>query len=159
MTEKSEILGVISDTHGLMRPEAVEALRGCDRILHAGDVGGPEILEVLARIAPVSAIRGNVDTGRWARTLPDSGVLEVAGVSIYMLHDLGRLDLKPEAAGFSVVVYGHSHQPRIEEKSGVLYFNPGSAGPRRFSLPISVGRLMIADGNVKAELIELKMSS
>ena len=105
----------------------------------------------------MTAVRGNVDIARWARILPDSEVLEVAGVSIYILHDLGHLDLKPEAAGFSVVVYGHSHQPKIEEKNGVLYFNPGSAGPRRFSLPISVGRLTIVHGNVKAELIELRM--
>lgn len=157
MAERTEILGVISDTHGLLRREAVEALRGSDRILHSGDVGAPEILEALTLIAPVTAVRGNVDIACWARILPDSEVLEVAGVSIYILHDLGRLDLKPEAAGFSVVVYGHSHQPKIEEKNGVLYFNPGSAGPRRFSLPISVGRLTIADGNVKAELIDLRM--
>src|SRR5271169_5949358 len=121
-------LGVISDTHGLLRPEAVEALRGSDRILHAGDVGIPEILEALAQIAPVTAIRGNVDTDAWALALPAIEVVEVSGVSIYMLHDLGQLDLKPEAAGFRVVVYGHSHQPKIEKKSGVLYFNPGSAG-------------------------------
>ena len=137
------ILGVISDTHGLLRPEAVEALRGSDRILHAGDVGDPEILEALAQIAPVTAIRGNVDTDPWARALPETEVVEAGGVSIYMLHDLGQLDLKPEAAGFRVVVYGHSHQPKIEEKNGVLYFNPGSAGPRRFNLPVSVGRLTI----------------
>jgi putative phosphoesterase len=139
LLEKPITLGVISDTHGLLRPEAVEALRGSDRILHAGDVGAPEILEALAQIAPVTAIRGNVDTEAWARTLPQIEVVEIGGVSIYMLHDLARLDLKPEAAGFRVVVYGHSHQPKIEEKNGVLYFNPGSAGPRRFNLPVSVG--------------------
>jgi len=155
MLEKPVTLGVISDTHGLLRPEAVEALRGCDRILHAGDVGIPEILEALAQIAPVSAIRGNVDTDAWARALPATEVVEAGGVSIYMLHDLGQLDLKPKAAGFRVVVYGHSHQPKIEEKNGVLYFNPGSAGPRRFRLPATVGRLTIASGNVHAELVEL----
>ena len=150
-------LGVISDTHGLLRPEAVEALRGADRILHAGDVGAPEIIEALAHIAPVTAIRGNIDTASWADALPVTEVVEAAGVSIYMLHDRGQLDLRPEAAGFRVVVYGHSHQPKIEEKNGVLYFNPGSAGPRRFHLPVSVGRLMIEAGKVRAELVELEV--
>lgn len=154
-TERPTIIGVISDTHGLLRPEAIEALRGCGRILHAGDVGTPEILQALAKIAPVTAIRGNVDTKPWARRLPRAEVVEVGGISIYMLHDLAQLDLKPEAAGFRVVVYGHTHQPEVEEKSGVLYFNPGSAGPRRFHLPVSVGRLTIASGNVQAELVKL----
>jgi putative phosphoesterase len=156
MTEKSVILGVISDTHGLLRPEAVRALRGCDRILHAGDVGTLEILDALAQIAPVTAVRGNVDTELWAHALPEAEVVEAGGVSIYMLHDLGRLDLKPHAAGFRVVIYGHSHQPKIEERNGVLYFNPGSAGPRRFKLPVSVGKLIIQAGKVQPELIELK---
>ena len=154
-TERPTIIGVISDTHGLLRPEAVEALRGSDRILHAGDVGTPEILQGLAKIAPLIAIRGNVDTAPWARALPATEVIETGGISIYMLHDLAQLDLKPEAAGFRVVVYGHSHQPKIEEKNGVLYFNPGSAGPRRFHLPVSVGRLMVEGGKVRAELVEL----
>ena len=157
MTAKPVTLGVISDTHGLLRPEAVEALRGSDRILHAGDVGAFEILEALAKIAPVTAVRGNVDTASWARTLPETEIVEVGGVSIYVLHDLGQLDLKPEAAGFRVVMYGHSHQPKIEEKNGVLYFNPGSAGPRRFRLPVSVGRLTIAAGKVQAQLVELEI--
>jgi putative phosphoesterase len=148
-------LGVISDTHGLLRPEAVDALRGCDRILHAGDVGDARILEELVRIVPVTAIRGNIDTEPWARTLAETEVVEAGDISIYMLHDLGRLDLKPEVAGFRAVIYGHSHQPKIEEKNGVLYFNPGSAGPRRFRLPVSVGRLLIEDGSVRAELIEI----
>jgi putative phosphoesterase len=154
-TERPTIIGVISDTHGLLRPEAVEALRGSDRILHAGDVGTPEILQGLAKIVPVTAIRGNVDTAPWARALPATEVIEAGGISIYMLHDLAQLDLKPEAAGFRVVVYGHTHQPKIEEKNGVLYFNPGSAGPRRFHLPVSVGRLMVEGGKVRAELVEL----
>ena len=139
-----------------MRPQAVEALRGSDRILHAGDIGAPEILEALNQIAPVTAIRGNVDTAPWASTLPLTEILEINGISIYMLQDLAQLDLKPQTAGFRVVVYGHSHKPNIEEKNGALYFNPGSAGPRRFSLPVSVGRLLIDEGNVRAELIELK---
>jgi uncharacterized protein len=155
MKKQPMTLGIISDTHGLLRPEAVEAMRGSDRILHAGDVGAPEILEALARMAPLTAIRGNVDTAPWARRLPKTEVIEAGDVSIYMLHDLGQLDLKPEAAGFRVVIYGHSHQPKIEEKNGVLYFNPGSAGPRRFRLPVSVGRIGIARGDVCAELIEL----
>jgi uncharacterized protein len=159
MNEKRATLGVISDTHGLLRPEAVEALQGSDRILHAGDVGDPAILEALAKIAPVTAIRGNVDKAEWFRTLPDTEAVEAGRVSIYMLHDLARMDLKPEAAGFRVVVYGHSHHPKIEEKNGVLYFNPGSAGPRRFNLPVSVGRLMIDDREVRVELVNLKSSS
>ena len=156
MIKKPVILGVISDTHGLLRSEAVEALRGSDRILHAGDVGAPEILDALAQIAPVTAVRGNVDGEPWARTLPETEVVEAGGVSVFILHNLGQLDLKPEAAGFRVVVYGHSHQPRIEEKNGVLYFNPGSAGPRRFHLPVNVGKLVIEAGKVRAELVELK---
>ncbi len=150
-------IGVISDTHGLLRREAVEALRGSERILHAGDVGAPEILEALAQIAPVTAVRGNIDAEPWARTLPETEVVEAGGVSIYMLHDLGRLDLEPETAGFRAVIYGHSHQPKIAEKNGVLYFNPGSAGPRRFLLPVGVGRLTIAAGTVRGELLELEM--
>lgn len=150
-------LGVISDTHGLLRPQAIEALRGSDRILHAGDVGAADIVETLAQVAPVTAIRGNIDTGAWAECLPETGVVEAGGVSIYMLHDLARLDLKPEAAGFRVVIYGHSHQAKMEEKNGVLYFNPGSAGPRRFHLPVSVGKMLIEAGKVQATLSELKL--
>ena len=126
---------MISDTHGLLRPQAIEALQGSVRILHAGDVGAPAILEALAQTAPVTAIRGNVDTAPWARTLLKPEIIEINAVSIYMLHDLSQLDIKPEAAGFRVVVFGYSHHPKIEEKNGVLYFNPGSAGPRRFNLP------------------------
>src|SRR5208337_2925253 len=127
------IVGVISDTHGLLRAEAIEAFGGVDHILHAGDIGAPEVLAALVRIAPVTAIRGNVDIEPWARELPETEVVELGGVTIYMLHDLGRLDLKPEAAEIRVVVYGHSHKPKMEEKNGVIYFNPGSAGPRRFT--------------------------
>jgi len=157
VAEETVTIGIISDTHGLLRPQAVEALRGSDRILHAGDVGAPDILEALKQIASVTAIRGNIDTARWASTLPLTEVVEANRISIYMLHDLAQLDLKPEAARFRVVVYGHSHKPNVEEKNGVLYFNPGSAGPRRFSLPVSIGRLTIAHGKVRdADLIELK---
>jgi putative phosphoesterase len=157
MPQKLTVFGVISDTHGLLRPEALRALRGSDRILHAGDVGAPEILEALAQIAPVTAIRGNVDTEPWARTLPATEVVNAGGVSIFMLHNLAQLDLKPEAAGFDVVIYGHTHHPKMEERNGVLYFNPGSAGPRRFNLPVSLGKLMIEEGKVRAKLVSLEV--
>jgi hypothetical protein len=155
MTEKPITLGVISDTHGMLRPEAVAALQGADRILHAGDVGAAEILDALAKIAPLTAVRGNVDTAPWARSLPETEVIEVGGVLVYVLHDIGQLDLKPEAAGFAVVVYGHSHQPKIEEKNGVLFFNPGSAGPRRFNKPVSVGKLTLLAGRLHPEILKL----
>jgi len=151
------IVGVISDTHGLLRAEAIEALGGVDHILHAGDIGAPELLAALARIAPVTAIRGNVDIEPWARGLPETEVVELGGATIYMLHDLGRIDLQPEAAGIQAVVYGHSHQPKMEERNGVLYFNPGSAGPRRLKLPVSVGRLRVERGKIKGELRELRI--
>ena len=157
MPQKLTVFGIISDTHGLLRPEALRALRGSDRILHAGDVGAPEILEALAQIAPVTAIRGNVDTEPWARTLPATEVVNAGGVSIFMLHNLAQLDLKPEAAGFDVVIYGHTHHPKMEERNGVLYFNPGSAGPRRFNLPVSVGKLMIEGGKVRAKLVSMEV--
>jgi putative phosphoesterase len=149
------IVGVISDTHGLLRPEAVDALRGAARILHAGDIGAPEILQELVKIAPVTAVRGNVDRESWARPIPLNEVIVVERVSIYVRHILEELDLKPEASGFGAVVYGHSHVPKAETKKGVLYFNPGSAGPRRFKLPVTVGRLVIEGGMVRAEIIEL----
>jgi putative phosphoesterase len=148
-------IGVISDTHGLLRPEALAALRGSEHIIHAGDVGAPEILETLAAIAPLTAIRGNVDKAAWARTLAETEILEIGGISIYVLHDLGRLDLKPGAAGFQVVLSGHSHVPKQEMRHGVLYFNPGSAGPRRFKLPVTVGRLTVEGGNIRGEIVAL----
>ena len=150
------IIGVISDTHGLLRPAALEALRDSDFIVHAGDVGTPEILTELRAIAPVTAVRGNVDRGGWTRALPRTDVLEAGGASIYVLHILAELDLKPEAAGMNVVVYGHSHVPRQEVKNGVLYFNPGSAGPRRFKLAVTVGRLIVEAGEVRGEIVELE---
>jgi len=149
-------IGVISDTHGLLRPEALAALQGSDYIIHAGDIGDPEILTQLAAIAPVTAIRGNVDRDAWARKIPITQVLEVEGVSIYVLHNLAELDLKAGAAGFAAVIYGHSHIPKMEAKNGVLYFNPGSAGPKRFKLPVSVGRLTVSAGKTTAEIIELE---
>ena len=149
------IIGVISDTHGLLRPEALAALRGSDHIIHAGDIGDPGILTKLAEIAPVTAIRGNVDREGWARKIPATDLLEVGGVSIYVLHNLAELDVKPEAAGFAVVVYGHSHVPKQEMRDGVLYFNPGSAGPRRFRLPVTVGRLTVQEGEVSGEIVQI----
>jgi uncharacterized protein len=151
------ILGVISDTHGLLRPEAVEGLRGVDRILHAGDIGIPEVLTELLKIAPVTAVRGNVDREAWAQAIPSREVIEIEGISIYMLHILAELDLKPKAAGIEVVVYGHSHEPKSEVRDGVLYFNPGSAGPRRFKLPVTVGRLVVEHKTVRSEIIELEL--
>ena len=149
------LVGVISDTHGLLRPEAEAAFRGVDRILHAGDIGAPEILRKLEQIAPLTAVRGNIDREAWARPVPLSEAVEVEGVSIYVLHILDELDLKPEAASFAAVVYGHSHVPKMETKNGVLYFNPGSAGPRRFRLPVTVGRLKVEGGRVLGEIVNL----
>jgi uncharacterized protein len=156
MASRVHTLGVISDTHGLLRPEAVAALTGVERIVHAGDIGDPEILRELARLAPVSAVRGNNDRGGWARDIPETEVVEVGGVALYVLHDVHELDLDPRAAGFAAVIAGHSHQPRQEERDGVLYFNPGSAGPRRFRLPISVGRLTVVHGRVRGALVTLE---
>src|SRR5450755_2173870 len=127
-TENPILIGIISDTHGLLRPEALAALCGSEHIIHAGDVGAPEILDQLATIAPVTAIRGNIDKAAWARRLAETEVVELGGTSIYVLHDLATLDLKPKAAGFDVIIYGHSHVPKQESRGGVLYFNPGSAG-------------------------------
>ena len=154
--DKPITIGVISDTHGLLRPEALEALRRSEHIIHAGDVGVPEILEKLSAIAPVTAVRGNVDKGAWALGLPETQVLELGGVSIYVLHDLAQLDLEPKTAGFAAVVSGHSHVPKQELRDGVLYFNPGSAGPRRFKLPVSIGKLFVEDGRVRGELLQLQ---
>ncbi len=157
MISTRTVIGIISDTHGLLRPEAVEALRGSQAIIHAGDVGREDILHDLEQIAPVTIVRGNIDTSAWARKLPATNVLEIAGMSIYVLHNIDELDLDPAAAGFSAVIFGHSHRPLIETRKGVLFFNPGSAGPRRFNLPISVGRLTIANGKLTPELIHLKV--
>jgi len=149
------LIGVISDTHGLLRPQAVDALRGSARIIHAGDVGDPAIFSKLSEIAPVVAVRGNVDRGGWAKTLPLTNLLEVEGVTIYILHNLDDLDLKPEAARFAAVIYGHSHIPKHEVKNGVLYFNPGSAGPKRFRLPVTLGKLIITDGQIEGQIVQL----
>ena len=149
------IVGIISDTHGLLRPEALEFLKGCDSIVHAGDLGDPDILKTLESIAPTFAVRGNVDRGLWARTLPDKDLVEAAGKLLYVIHNLDELDLDPAAAEIDAVIFGHSHMPASYVKDGVLYFNPGSAGPRRFKLPVTVGRFTIVDSGLKSEIIDL----
>lgn len=148
-------IGLISDTHGLLRPEALDALRGSELILHAGDVGNPEILAELRKIAPVVAVRGNVDTQPWASALPEIEIVQAAGATIYMLHNLRQLDLNPATAGFQIVISGHTHQPLRTEKHGVLYINPGSAGPRRFNLPISLARLHLGATPWQVEFVRL----
>ena len=149
-------IGVISDTHGLVRSQAIAALRGCAAIVHAGDIGKPEVLDELRELAPLTAIRGNVDT--WAADLPDTAVVTFAGQRLYVIHDVKKLGLDPRAAGFAAVISGHSHVPRAEIRDGVLYLNPGSAGPRRFKLPISVATLRIGPHGLESELITLKPS-
>ena len=149
-------IGLISDTHGLLREEALRALRGSELIVHAGDVGKPEILDTLRELAPVIAVRGNVDTTEWARVLPVTAVADAGAVQIYVLHDVKALDLNPAAAGFHVVVSGHSHKFGRSERSGVLYINPGSAGPRRFQLPITVARLDLGKAPWVLEFVDLE---
>ena len=155
--KKAVRVGLLSDTHGLLRPEALEFLRGSDHIVHAGDIGDAEVLEKLRSVAPVTAVRGNNDRDAWAGRIPETDTLQVGEVFIHVLHDLAQLDLDPAAAGFRVVVSGHSHQPRVDERDGVLYVNPGSCGPRRFKLPIAAGELRISGKSVKAKLVELKL--
>ncbi|WP_462116200.1 metallophosphoesterase family protein [Lysobacter xanthus] len=152
-------IGLISDTHGLLRPEAVDALRGSDHILHAGDIGDPAILEQLARLAPVDAIRGNNDTAAWARDLPDTRIVRLGGIAIYMLHDLKTLAGHPPGEAVAVIVAGHSHKPSIERRDGVLQVNPGSAGRRRFSLPITVAELVIDVGRIDARIVPLLLDA
>jgi len=152
-------IGLISDTHGLLRPEAVAALAGSDRIVHAGDIGDPAILAALADMAPLTAVRGNNDRGDWARALPETDMVRVGGITIHVLHDLAELAIDAAAAGVQVVVSGHSHQPRMQWRDGVLFINPGSAGPRRFSLPVSLGRLLVHGDAVEGELIPLTLAT
>ena len=158
MTERATSVGVISDTHGLLRPEALAALEGSELIIHCGDIGAPEVVPRLRQIARVVAIRGNVDHGPWAAEFAATEVVECAGALIYVLHDVLELDLAPAAAGFQAVLAGHSHQPKIEERNGVLYVNPGSAGPRRFKLPVTVARLEIRAGDVRASIVPLAVA-
>jgi putative phosphoesterase len=148
-------IGLISDTHGLLRPEALDALKGSDLIIHAGDVGNPKIIDTLKTLAPVFAVRGNVDTETWALALPETEVVETGSVTIYVLHDVHALDLDPAAAGFHIVVSGHSHKHSRTEDGGVLYINPGSAGPRRFDLPVTLARLDLDETPWKVEFVDL----
>jgi uncharacterized protein len=148
-------VGLISDTHGLLRPEARDFLRGSDCIVHAGDICDPQVLEELAALAPVTAVRGNNDHGSWAERLRDTEILQVGAIRLYAIHDLSLLDIEPGAAGIRVVISGHSHKPHVEERNGVLFVNPGSAGPRRFKLPISAGELLIEGESVSARTVEL----
>jgi putative phosphoesterase len=148
-------IGVISDTHGMLRPQAVDALAGVDLILHAGDIDVPQVLEKLEQIAPVTAVCGNMDFGPLRERLAETEVVEAGDYLLYILHDIGRLDVDPEAAGFSAVVFGHSHRPYLEQKQGVLFLNPGSAGPKRFGKPVSVARIRGANGRLSARVIEL----
>ncbi len=151
------LIWVISDTHGLLRPEALEALKGSELILHAGDVGDPSILTALEELAPVVAVRGNMDGGELGRSLEGTQGVEVEGYFIYLLHDVDTLDLNPGAAGCAAVVFGHSHRPEIREEEGVIFFNPGAAGHRRFDLPISVGRIQVTSSGLVPEIIELEI--
>jgi uncharacterized protein len=153
MRHSTKTIGVIADTHGLVRAEALAALRGSDAIVHAGDIGKPEVLEQLATLAPLTAIRGNVD--KWAADLPNTVVLALAGKRFYVIHNLKELDLDPRSARFAAVISGHSHVPKSEMRDGVLYLNPGSAGPRRFRLPVSVARIRVHEDGVEGELVTL----
>jgi putative phosphoesterase len=155
MSKTGTLLGVISDTHGLLRPQAVAALRGCDLIIHAGDVGKPEVLDRLREVAPTFAVRGNVDGGAWADRLPDTDIVEVGAALFCVVHNIADLDLDPPTAGFAAVVFGHSHQPSVETRDGVLYLNPGAAGPRRFRLPVSLARVRVEGLEVRPEIVEL----
>ena len=150
-------VGVISDTHGLVRPEALAAIRSADHLIQAGDIGSPEVLEALRALEPLTVVRGNNDRGVWARAIPGTDAIELAGVRVYVLHDLKAMAVDPAAAGYRVVVSGHSHQPRVEERGGVLFVNPGSAGPRRFRLPVSVAVLEIRAGEARARIRALDM--
>jgi putative phosphoesterase len=155
MSRADLLVGVISDTHGLLRPEASAALKGSDLIIHAGDVGRPDIIDRLRALAPTYAVRGNIDTQAWASKRPATEVVEVGPLLLWLLHDIADLDLDPVAAGFAAVIFGHSHKPSIEMRAGVLYLNPGSAGPRRFRLPVTVARLRVSGGSLVPEIVEL----
>ena len=157
-TREKRLIGIISDTHGLVRPEIAEAFSGVDLILHAGDIGTTEVIEELRSIAPIMAVRGNNDKGTWANAIPETEVVQIGSVRIYMLHDLKGIDLNPAARGFQVVISGHSHRPSIETRDAVLFLNPGSAGPRRFKLPISVARLTVDGSAVNGEIIDLSQA-
>lgn len=149
-------IGLISDTHGLLRPEAISFLQACDYIVHGGDIGGLHILDALSALAPVAAVRGNNDKGNWAERLRQDEWLQFEDIFVYVIHDLAELLIDPAAAGVQVVVSGHSHAPLINERNGVLFVNPGSSGPRRFKLPISIGELVVEGNTVSARIVDLK---
>lgn len=151
-------VGLISDTHGLLRPEARAFLVGCDYIIHGGDIGSREIVDALSALAPLIAVRGNNDRESWAQRLPETEMMRAGGIFVYVIHDLAQLDIEPRAAGVQVIVSGHSHQPRSEERDGILYINPGSCGPKRFKLPISVGELLVEGNRVRGRTIELAVA-
>lgn len=155
MPAREFVVGVISDTHGLLRPEALDVLRGSDMIIHAGDVGKPEVIDRLGEVAPVHVVCGNIDQGSWAAALPMTELVEVGDHRFFVLHDIAQLDVDPVAAGFAAVVFGHSHRPSIETRNGVLFLNPGSAGPRRFKLPITVARVKTSGPNIRADIVDL----
>lgn len=157
MVARTILVGIISDTHGLIRPEAIAGLEGSDLIIHAGDVGKPEVMGALRRVAPTFAVRGNVDTQAWATRLPTTDCVEVGEALFWVLHDISELDLDPNAAGFAAVVFGHSHRPSIETRDGVVYINPGSAGPRRFQLPVTIARVLVSGREIRPEIVELKL--
>jgi uncharacterized protein len=157
MPDQKSIVGVISDTHGLLRPEAVAALQGSDLIIHAGDVGKPEVIDALREIAPTFVVRGNIDKAHWAQSLPMSELVTVGENYLFVLHEIAQLDLDPATAGFAAVVFGHSHVPSIEARDGVLFLNPGSAGPRRFKLPVMVARVVVTGRQLAPEIVELKV--
>jgi putative phosphoesterase len=151
------VIGLISDTHGLVRPEAIEALRGVDLVIHAGDIGKPEVLDALKAVSRLVAIKGNNDIGAWAKPLPDTQLVQTANTKLFVIHNVKELDCDPAAEGYKVIISGHSHKPSILARDGVLFVNPGSAGPRRFKLPVAVGKLFIQNQKVNAELIELRV--
>lgn len=157
VSDREVLVGIISDTHGLVRPEAIAALVGSDLIIHAGDLGKPEVIDQLRGVAPTFAVRGNIDKQPWAASLPTTEGVEVGETLFWVLHEIALLDLDPAAAGFAAVVFGHSHQPSIEARNGVLYINPGSAGPRRFKLPVTIVRARVSGRAIRPEIVELNL--
>ena len=155
-TGREQFIGVVSDTHGLVRPEAAAALRGASTILHAGDIGSVDVVRQLEAIAPVIAIRGNIDTGAWARVFPATNLVQIENIYFYIIHDVKELDIDPKAAGVNIIISGHSHRPKIECRDGITFLNPGSCGPRRFSLPVSLARIWLTDNRPVPELVDLQ---
>jgi uncharacterized protein len=157
MSASEIIVGVVSDTHGLLRPQAIDALRGSAMIIHAGDVGNAEVIDRLGGIAPTFVVRGNIDKGSWAARLPATELVAIGELHFFVLHEISQLELDPAAAGFAAVVFGHSHQPSIETRHGVLFLNPGSAGPRRFKLPVTVARVRVSGRRLHPDIVQLQV--